>query len=260
MTSSQEASWGRWTPHHRRQHPLLASPPGDQFHGNGQFSPRNSAKRPRAHTQLTPTRLSTSRRRTQEKYFLKKGVNSEECWDFPGGPVVGTLHFHGRGSGSTPGQGIQILQATQCSLCRIHFLPSSHTLLCRRCSATAGPAGALPSPAADPPGLPTTTLQTHRLTRPGLPDRTAPHCTDRERRPPGCAVRASARTAGHCALTLRPGPRKLSQHPGSGLSPTCLQGWERCTYHHRGLPLASSGRVNWPQEVLAYFPESVFKP
>ena len=56
------------------------------------------------------------------------------------------------------------------------------------------------------------------------------------------------------------GTRKLSQHPGSGLSPTFLQRWESCTYHHRGFPLASGGRVNRPQEVLAYFPESVFKP
>ena len=116
--------------------------------------------------------------RTQEKFFLKKGVNSEECWDFPGGPGEGTLHFHGRGSGSTPGQGIQVLQATQCSLCRVRFPPSSHTPLCRRRSGhrgLQGPAGTLPPPAADPRGLPTT-LQTQRLTRPGLPDQTAPHC------------------------------------------------------------------------------------
>ena len=31
--------------------------------------------------------------------------------EFPGGPVVGTHHFHCHGSGSIPGQGTKILQA-----------------------------------------------------------------------------------------------------------------------------------------------------
>lgn len=55
------------------------------------------------------------------------------------------------------------------------------------------------------------------------------------------------------------GTRKLSA-PWLRPRPTFLQGQEGCTYHHRGLPLASSGRVNRPQEILAYFTESVFKP
>ena len=31
--------------------------------------------------------------------------------EFPGGPVVGTHHFHCHGSGSIPGKGTRILQA-----------------------------------------------------------------------------------------------------------------------------------------------------
>lgn len=45
--------------------------------------------------------------------FFKKGVSSEESGDFPGGAAVGTLDFPCRGSGSTPGQGTQVLQAMQ---------------------------------------------------------------------------------------------------------------------------------------------------
>ena len=34
-------------------------------------------------------------------------------WDFPGGPVVKTLRFHGGGLGLIPGQGTKILHAVQ---------------------------------------------------------------------------------------------------------------------------------------------------
>ena len=50
----------------------------------------------------------------QEKYFFKKGINSEECWDFPGGPVVGTLQGLGfdpwSGNSDPAGHAAQPLQ------------------------------------------------------------------------------------------------------------------------------------------------------
>ena len=35
-------------------------------------------------------------------------------WEFPGGPVVRTRHFHCWGPGSIPGQETEIPQASQC--------------------------------------------------------------------------------------------------------------------------------------------------
>ena len=54
---------------------------------------------------------------------INEPINQEMCqlrsnnhWDFPGGPVVGTLFFHCRGTGSIPGWETRILQrAAWCS-------------------------------------------------------------------------------------------------------------------------------------------------
>ena len=37
----------------------------------------------------------------------------DKSWEFPGGPVVRTLHFHCRGPGFNPGWGTKIPQAVR---------------------------------------------------------------------------------------------------------------------------------------------------
>ena len=41
--------------------------------------------------------------------ILGKEVKTHGAWEFPGGPVVGTVGFHCWGLGSIPGQGTELL-------------------------------------------------------------------------------------------------------------------------------------------------------
>ena len=142
---------------------------------NGQFSPRNSARRRRAHTQLTPTPPPTSRQRDRRNIFLKKASIQKNAGTFLAVQWWGLC----RGSGLIPGQGTQILQA--CSAASAGSTPCPQV--------TPRSADGVPATGASraqlvpchphqqtPPGALATTLQTQRLTRPGLPDQTAPHC------------------------------------------------------------------------------------
>ena len=40
-------------------------------------------------------------------------IKKNRVWDFPGGPVVKTLHFHAGGAGSIPGRGAKIPQVVR---------------------------------------------------------------------------------------------------------------------------------------------------
>ena len=78
--------------------------------------PRHPHPLPRPHS-----RASCNRTLAHKSFLLYRAEPSAHnqlllllSWDFPRGPVVKTLHFHCRGTGSIPGQGTKILHATQC--------------------------------------------------------------------------------------------------------------------------------------------------
>ena len=50
----------------------------------------------------------------KKKKKKKVTLNMDRKQEFPGGPVVGTRHFHCGGLGSIPGQGTKIPHAMQC--------------------------------------------------------------------------------------------------------------------------------------------------